>query len=97
METMVEEPADVTADAEEPGETEPLDSGVATPSLDGFKDKHIFISHKCDVQPDDTLAQKIAEDLRDLGCSVYLDVTQPIERYDEAIDQSLQSADFVVA
>jgi hypothetical protein len=99
METVVEEPAEVTTEAEDPNvESEPLDSGATAPSLDDLKGKYIFISHKCDVPADETLARQLYESLTDLGCDVYLDKAQPIGRdYEKAIDQALQRADFVLA
>jgi hypothetical protein len=95
METVAEKLSDVTSEAEDPAE---LDAGAPAPSYNAFKDKHIFISHKCDVPADETLAKQLYESLTDLGCDVYLDEAQPIGiDYEKAIDQSLQRADFVLA
>lgn len=100
MEELLETPADETApgaeavdDEFEADETEHF----AAPAEDAFKGKHIFISHKCDVEPDDTVAAMLHSELSALGCVVYLDQDQPIgARYDDAIGDSIKKADFVV-
>lgn len=93
-EAVSEEEVAAADEAEAEFEGEPL----AAPAEDCFKDKHIFISHKCDVEPDDAIAAMLNRELRELGCTVYLDTEQPLgTRYEEKISDSLKKADFVVA
>ena len=82
-----------TTDATDTGPTESVD-----PSNESFQGKHVFISHKCDVQQDENIARQLYTDLTALGCEVYLDTAQPIgAQYDDEIKKSLKRADFVVA
>lgn len=58
----------------------------------------VFISHKCDVEPDEQIAGMLYADLTEMGCDVYFDKAQPPGvRYDAAISDALKNADFVVA
>ena len=78
---------------------EATELAAADPSVEeSFEGKHVFISHKCDVEPDENIAWALHNDLTALGCSIYLDKTQPLGApFDDEIKKSLRRADFVVA
>ena len=102
METIAQEPSKDGSDPEpivdfDTGET---DDTVTQPSTTEqfFEGKRIFISHKCDVDVDEEIAAKLYADFVALGCEVYLDKAQPIAiPFEDAIDDSLRRADFVIA
>jgi hypothetical protein len=58
----------------------------------------VFISHKRGIEIDDRIALLLAQDLKRLGCKVFLDYNQPpaIE-IDRELVEHLDKADFVVA
>ncbi len=102
VDTITEDPVDTASEAEvmvdleaaETGETAPNDE-AGERSIEG---KHIFISHKCDVEPDENIARQLYDDLKALGANVYLDKAQPIGvPFDQEIQKWLKRADFVVA
>ena len=83
----------LTSDAAAETETTPLDYVEKS-----FRGKHVFISHKCDVEQDENIAWNLYNDLKALGCDVYLDKAQPIGvPFDDEIKKSLKRADFFVA
>ncbi len=57
----------------------------------------IFISHRCVVEPDRSIALRLREDLSPYG-DVYVNTAQGVGvRWDEKIKESLDHADFVIA
>lgn len=94
QETVPAAEADAILDLDDPGEAALFAASAEQP----LAELRVFISHKCDLEPDETIAARLHDDLKALGCEVYLDKAQPPGvRYDEAISNSLKNADFVVA
>jgi 3-methyladenine DNA glycosylase AlkC len=81
------------AEAAEQNEEDAAQQGVEPP-----KRPSIFISHKRDVDLDDSIAARLAQDLSGLCEDIYLDTEMHLGvEYEKVIVDKLKDADFVIA
>jgi len=83
--------AEVVAEIEagETDETAPFEAAGVRPV--------VFISHRCIIEPDRSIALRLYEDLS-ADCDVYVNTAESAAaRFDERIEESLRTADFVIA
>lgn len=61
------------------------------------KDTRIFISYKCDVEPDEGVAAAVTSALEQKGYSVFIDKNMPVGvEWGKRIDEELKRADFFI-
>lgn len=100
MDSTAENLMDTSAEDEPILDVDTAEAGDATANEaeESLAGKHVFISHKCDVEPDGNLARQLYSDLKALGCEVYLDEAQPLGSvFDDDIKKWIKRSDFVVA